>query len=124
MAMIRESGENYLEIIAQIAREKGQVRSIEIARQLGVTRASVSKALGALRQAGMVEPSYYGVVELTEAGKQRAAAVQRRHRLLRQYLTEELGVSPETADGDACRMEHVVSEELIERVAARLAERT
>ena len=69
MAHIRESGENYLELILDISREQDSVRSIDIARRMGVSRASVSKALSILRDAGMVEPAYYGKVVLTEAGK-------------------------------------------------------
>ena len=121
---IRESGEDYLEVILDIEKELGVVRSVEIARRLSVSRASVSKALNVLRENGLVEPSYYGDVVLTESGHARAEAVRRRHDLLYTYLTRRLGVSPENAEQDACRMEHVVSEEMIERIAALLGEAT
>lgn len=115
MSEIRESGEDYLETILELAtKEGGGVKSIEIARRLGVSRASVSKAVSVLRAAGLVEPSYYGDVVLTEAGRARADAVRERHQLLSRYLQEKLGVSHETAEHDACRMEHVVSEECLE----------
>ena len=120
MRQIHESGENYLDVILEIEREAGVVRSVEIARRVGVSRASVSKALGVLRDLGLVEPSYYGDVVLTEAGRARAQRVRRRHDLLSRYLRDVLGVSDETAETDACRIEHVVSDELIEIIAAYL----
>lgn len=116
MANIHESGENYLELILDISKTQKDVRSIDIAKRLGVSRASVSKALGVLREAGMVEPAYYGKVVLTEAGVKRASEVRNRHDLLCRYLTEILGVSKEVAEVDACRMEHIVSQEVISKI--------
>lgn len=117
MKELRESGENYLEVILDISRECGEVRSIEIARRVGVSRASVSKALGVLREAGFVEPSYYGEVVLTDAGRARAQQVRARHDLLCSFLRDGLGVDAQIAAHDACRIEHVVSEELLAHIS-------
>ena len=122
MKPIRESGENYLELILNLAREQEIVRSVDIARRMNVSRASVSKALGVLREAGFVEPAYYGNVVLTPAGERRAAQIYARHELLRRYLTHILGVPPEIAETDACRMEHVVSDELMHQLQTALSQ--
>lgn len=118
MKEIRESGENYLEVILDIQREMQVVRSVEIARRVQVSRASVSKALGVLREAGYVEASYYGEVKLTQAGRERAKEVRARHDLLYRFLHDGLGVEEETAARDACRMEHVVSGQLLTHIEA------
>lgn len=114
MKILGESGENYLEVILELEKLNGEVRSIDIARQTQVSRASVSKAVGMLRDAGYVEASYYGHITLTEKGKDYAKKVRYRHDLLSDFLHRGLGVTEEIADQDACRMEHVVSDELID----------
>lgn len=113
MKILRESGEDYLETILNIEREKQEVRSIEVARRLGVSRASVSKALGVLRENGYVEPSYYGEIMLTEQGRTRAQEVRARHELLCRFLEDGLGVGHTIAEHDACRIEHIVSPALL-----------
>lgn len=123
MKELRESGENYLEVILDIERECGEVRSIEIARRVGVSRASVSKALGVLREAGYVEASYYGDVKLTALGHQKAADVRARHDLLCRFLRDGVGVEGHIAEQDACRIEHVVSEELMAHIRVWLDKR-
>lgn len=117
MKELHESGENYLEVIWDIQREQGHVRSVEVARRVGVSRASVSKALGVLREAGLVEPSFYGEVVLTGEGVKRAKEVRARHDLLLRFLRDGLGVAQGIAERDACRIEHVVSRELLAHVS-------
>ena len=108
---ISASKQDYLETILDFSVETGIVRSIDIARTLGVSRASVNKSLGVLRESGLIEHEHYGDVKLTEKGLKVARQVRARHNTLKLFLTDVLGVCPETAEGDACRMEHAISRE-------------
>ena len=107
---VQESKENYLEAILMISQEKGQVRSIDVASKLGFSKPSVSVAMANLRAEGLVENDERGLLVLTPEGRAYAERVLERHMLISNWLTG-LGVSPETAAEDACRVEHVLSEE-------------
>lgn len=113
------AGEDYLEAIYRIMLERGGegtgVRSVDVAEQLKVSKASVNKALSALKESGMVEQSRYGKVNLTEKGLEYAKDVWHRHRTLRAFLMSDLGVEPETADAEACLMEHDLSADTMRR---------
>lgn len=113
------ASEDYLESIYRIMKEQPEdnrsVRSVDVAEQLGVSKASVSKALSSLRQAGMVEQTRYGRVWLTEEGEAYARRVWRSHRVLRAFLSNELGVDSEVADEEACLIEHYLSEDTMNR---------
>lgn len=113
------ANEDYLECIVRIAREHPEegegVRSVDIATRLDVSKASVNKAVTALKTAGLVEQSHYGKVVLTEKGREVGEAVWRRHRMLRTFLTQELGVEFDRADAEACMMEHALSEDTMNR---------
>lgn len=119
-SVLREAGENYLEAILRLEDENQHVRSIDVANTLGVSRPSVNKALGVLKKAGMVDQQPYGRISLTEMGREKAGEVLHRHITLRAFLTKILGVDAETADEDACRMEHVISEETMDKLIAYL----
>ncbi len=107
---LSESSENYLEAILQLETRPGEaVRSVDIANKMSVSRASVSKAMYQLRDAGMVEFDPYGLVSLTAPGRRIAAEILERHLMLRRFLTQVLGVEEAVADEEACRMEHVIS---------------
>ena len=112
---IQESGENYLEMILMLKNEKGSVRSIDVAHALSVTKPSVSRAMSILRQAGHITMDGEGFLSLTASGREIAERIYERHRLLTEYLTA-LGVSPEIAAQDACRMEHVISQESFDKI--------
>ncbi len=118
---LSRAGEDYLEAIYRISLQEGaSVRSVDVAEQLGVSKASVNKALSTLKEAGMVEQSRYGRVTLTAEGERYAALVWRAHRALRLFLERDLGVASETADAEACLMEHVLSADTMERLIGYL----
>lgn len=111
---LTRAGEDYLEAIYRLVLEQGEVgdgtiRSVDVAEQLEVSKASVNKALSMLKDAGMVNQTRYGRVTLTDEGREYAAVVWRAHRALRTFLEVELGVDPKTADDEACLMEHALS---------------
>ena len=112
---IQESAENYLESILMLKEEKGFVRSIDIAHHMDFSKPSISRAMGLLRENGYITMDKDGFINLTEAGMEVASRLYERHRLLTQWLTA-LGVSPETAAEDACRIEHDISEETFLRL--------
>ena len=100
---LTSAGEDYLEAIYCVMLEhpgEDSVRSVDVSERLNVTKASVNKALSALKDGGFVDQTRYGRVELTEEGKTYAAEVWGRHRMLRSFLTVELGVDEEVADED------------------------
>lgn len=111
---LTRAGEDYLEAIYRLVLEQGEVgdgtiRSVDVAEQLEVSKASVNKALSMLKDAGMVNQTRYSRVTLTDEGREYAAVVWRAHRALRTFLEVELGVDPKTADDEACLMEHALS---------------
>ncbi len=107
---IQESAENYLETILVLHRRKGMVRSIDIVNELEFSKPSVSVAMKRLREEGCIEMDHAGYITLTERGNEIATKVYERHELFTEWLTS-LGVSPEIAAEDACRIEHVLSVE-------------
>ena len=122
---IHESAENYLETILILSKRLGKVRSIDIASELSYPKPSVSVAMKNLRTNGYIEVDPEGYITLLEKGRVIAEKMYERHTLLSDWLTA-LGVDPVVAAEDACRIEHVISEETFEafktHVAARLQE--
>lgn len=109
---LSRAGEDYLEAIyvLSLGSEGGSVRSVDIADDLKVSKASVNKALSLLKDQGMVSQEHYGKVTLTEEGLAYGRLVWRAHRALRAFLVDEIGVDYETADEEACLMEHALSQ--------------
>lgn len=108
---IQESGENYLETILILEEKNGTVRSIDIANELEFSKPSVSRAMGILKSAGLIVMDENNQILLTQEGRDRAEKVYERHCLITRFLQSVLGVSAETAAADACRIEHVISQE-------------
>lgn len=111
------SMEDYLEAIAKIGEAEAEVRVTDISRRLGVKKPSVSAAILRLSEDGLVEHRKYGRVELTDEGRRIADDVIHRHEVLFRFLSEILGVDPEVAQVDACRLEHWLSLSSIQRLA-------
>ncbi len=112
---INESAENYLETILILSKTKPVVRSVDIAEELGFKKSSVSVAMKNLREKEHITVTREGFIYLTDSGRVIAETIFERHRLLTQWLVR-LGVSPETASEDACKIEHVISPESFEAI--------
>ena len=119
---IQESAENYLETILMLKEEKGAVRSIDIARKMDFSKPSISRAMSLLRENGYITMDKEGLIDLTDAGMEIASRIYECHRLLSKWLVA-LGVSPETASEDACRIEHDVSDETFQKIKEHIAGR-
>ncbi|WP_186564893.1 metal-dependent transcriptional regulator [Lawsonibacter celer] len=119
---IHESAENYLETILMLKEEKGAVRSIDIARRMDFSKPSISRAMSLLRGDGYITTDPAGLIELTPSGLAIAERIYERHQLFTQWLIQ-LGVSPETAARDACRIEHDISDETFACLKAHIAGR-
>jgi DtxR family Mn-dependent transcriptional regulator len=116
MDNVTTSSEDYLEAILLLSEKGSNVRSVDIAKFKQVSRASVNKALGVLKEKGFINQQRYGTVSLTEKGIEVADSVMQRHLMLKSFLTNVLGVKPETAENDACRMEHAISAETMDKL--------
>lgn len=114
---IQESGEMYLEAIHVLSQRSGQVRSVDVGEYLGYSKPSVSRAVGRLKSGGYLVMDKDGLLTLTESGLQIARKIYERHTLISQLL-ERLGVSPQVAAADACRIEHAISDESFEAIKA------
>lgn len=110
-----ESSENYLETILMLSKKLPVVRSIDVATELGFKKSSVSIAMKNLRESGHIVVSDAGYISLTDSGREIADMIFERHTMITSWLTS-LGVDSETAAADACRMEHVISNESFEAI--------
>ena len=112
---LQESGEMYLETIYVLSKSGSSVRSVDVAEHMGYSKPSVSRAVGLLKQGGYVVMDDDGFLTLTEDGKNVAEKIFARHTIVSRLLTS-LGVSKETAAEDACKIEHVISDETFDAI--------
>lgn len=110
-----ESGEMYLETILILTKEKGSVRSLDVAEYMSFSKPSVSRAVGILKEGGYILVDKAGLITLTESGREIAEKIYDRHTVLSSLLIR-LGVSEKTAVEDACKMEHDISDETFEAI--------
>ena len=112
---IQESAEMYLETIHVLSQKNGAVRSIDVARKMGFSKPSVSRAMKNLKTENYIDIDEEGHITLLEKGLRIADKIYERHLILTDYFTK-IGVSPETAEEDACRIEHVISDETFNKI--------
>jgi len=117
-----ESQEMYLEVIYDIEQNSKVIRSVDIAKELGYSKPSINRAINRLKLDGFISQEPYGHITMTEKGREIAKTIKNRHIYLTEYLMLSLGLSKETAEADACRIEHVVSKNTMDAVKKYLKE--
>ena len=116
---IYESAEDYLERILILQEKNDGVRSIDIAHDMGFSKPSISVAMKKLKEAGLIDIDEHGYIALTKEGHVIADKVYERHKVLKQMMID-IGVSPEQAEKDACKVEHVISEETFNAIKKKM----
>jgi len=108
-----ESREMYLETIYLLEKENHHAHTAEIAKLLNVSKPSVTKAMGLLKSQGLVEQERYGPVMLTTKGRTKSKQIYENHKLITQFIINTLGLSPKQAEENACKIEHVISNDML-----------
>ena len=119
---IHESGEDYLETILLLYRKQGYVRSTDVANAMNYTKASISRAVKILKEEDYIYMDPNKMIFLTEKGEKKALEIHERHEVIREFLMVVLNVDEETADHDACHIEHVVSPSTFDGIKKLLRE--
>ena len=110
--------ENYLKVILELKGEKGEARVTDIARRFDVSKATASKTVKKLAVFGLVQKENYGLIFLTESGREQAVDIKNRNIIIKRFLTEILGVDSKSSERDACRMEHIISSQILEKIGS------
>ena len=119
---LSSSMQDFLEAILELEENENHVRVTDIANRLKIAKASVNQTVGKLKETGLIRQQSYGPVELTDQGRELAGKIVQRHRKLRKFLVEVLGVDQQTAEQDACRIEHAVSPQTMDRLTDFLSD--
>ena len=109
-----ESVEMYLEAILELESKNSVVRSVDVARFLGVTKPSVNRAMANLKNEGYIKQEPYGDILFTDKGRMRAARIHEFHHIITDFLVSALSIDVALAEADACRIEHIVSPEVVQ----------
>lgn len=115
MHNLSKSNEDYLEAILILEKENPKVQSVKIAKMLGVSKPGVNQAMNILKENDYIDKSSYGEIVLTQTGREIANRVYQKHLLIKEFLIQ-LGVSDDTAEKDCCKIEHVLSDETLEKI--------
>jgi DtxR family transcriptional regulator, Mn-dependent transcriptional regulator len=119
-----ESSEMYLETIYILESNHGHAHIVDIAKQLGVTKPSVTKAMDQFKKQDLIRQETYGPVTLTEKGRAVSRKIYRKHQLIAQYLEKSLGLDPDEASENACRMEHSITGDMLKAIEKYLEDET
>ncbi len=115
---LHQSGEDYLETILLLHKKTGFVRSVDIAEELHYSKPSISRAVSILKENDYITVGTGGQIILTDKGREKAEAIYERHVVITAFLTKVLGVSAKNAEQDACRIEHIISDESYKKLKA------
>ena len=116
MAEISSSLEDYIEAVYNIFVAENKVKAIEVSRKLNVSRASVTEALQKLEQLGLINYGHYGTISITDSGVKKAKEVIKKHEILSLFFEKVLGVNHELAEETACKIEHVIGNEVFKKL--------
>ncbi len=116
MAEISSSLEDYIEAVYNIFVAENKVKAIEVSRKLNVSRASVTEALQKLEQLGLINYGHYGTISITDSGVKKAKEVIKKHEILSLFFEKVLGVNHEIAEETACKIEHVIGNEVFKKL--------
>ena len=111
-----ESLEMYLETMFRLEQQLGKIRCVDIANSLHVSKPSVNKAVNVLKEQGYLTQETYGSIHLTDQGREMGMKIFERHKIIMRYLIEVLHVSCDVAEEDACKMEHILHEETLNKM--------